>query len=78
MTDRPGQFKPKPRKPKKREVSRSFRIPPAVDRALASEAKQKGWTKSFLIREILISHLRFQKAAKQITNLEAPLVGDGL
>ena len=77
MTDRPGQFKPKPRKPKKREVSRSFRIPPAVDRALASEAKQKGWTKSFLIREILISHLRFQKVL-QITNLEAPLVGDGL
>jgi hypothetical protein len=50
------------RRPKKRVVSRSFRIPPAVDRALDAEARKKNWTKSFLIREILVGWLTFQKA----------------
>jgi predicted DNA-binding protein len=50
------------RRPRKKVVSRSFRIPPAVDRALDAEAKKKNWTKSFLIREILTGWLTFQKA----------------
>jgi hypothetical protein len=52
------------RKPKKREVSRSFRIPPDVDRALSDEARKKGWTKTFLIRDILHSWFKYQGAAK--------------
>ena len=50
------------RKPKKREISRSFRIPPDVDRALAAEADKRRWTKTFLIRDILVSWLQYQKA----------------
>jgi len=52
------------RKPKKREVSRSFRIPPAVDRELEAAAREKRWTKSFLIRDILVSWITFRKAQK--------------
>lgn len=40
-------------KPKKRVVSRSFRVPPAIDKMLDKAAAEKGWTKSHLIREIL-------------------------
>jgi hypothetical protein len=54
------------RKPKRRVVSRSFRIPPAVDRALDAEARKKGWTKSFLIREILSGWLVFQQAKGKV------------
>jgi hypothetical protein len=63
---------PTPRKPKKRVVSRSFRIPPDVDRALAVEARRKQWTKSFLIRDILVGWLVYRKAMKT----EQTLVGD--
>lgn len=52
------------RRPKKREVSRSFRCPPVVDRALGEAAKQKRWSKSFLICEILVSWLTYRNAAK--------------
>lgn len=52
------------RKPRKRVVSRSFRIPPQVDRALDAEAERKGWTKSFLIREILTNWLTYRRAMK--------------
>ncbi len=52
------------RKPKRRVVSRSFRIPPDVDKALDQAAAEKSWTKSFLIRDILISWLTFRKAQK--------------
>lgn len=52
------------RRPRKREVSRSFRIPPDVDRELAIAARQKRWSKSFLIREILCSWLSYRNAAK--------------
>lgn len=52
------------RRPKKREISRSFRIPPDVDRALAEEAIKRRWTKTFLIRDILCSWLSFQQAKK--------------
>ena len=51
------------RKPKKRVVSRSFRVPPAVDRALEQEARRLGWSKSFLIRDILVGWLRYRQAA---------------
>lgn len=50
------------RRPKRRVVSRSFRIPPDVDRALEKAAREKRWSKSFLIREILTSWLTYQKA----------------
>lgn len=55
-----------PRKPKRRVVSRSFRIPPAVDRALEAEARKKSWTKSFLIRDILVSWVNFQQAKGRV------------
>ena len=52
------------RKPKKREVSRSFRIPPDVDRALATAAMKRRWTKSFLIRDILVSWLKYWESSE--------------
>jgi flagellar basal body-associated protein FliL len=54
------------RKPKKRVVSRSFRIPPDVDKELERAAKEKRWSKSFLIRDILVSWLTFQKAEGKV------------
>ena len=57
---------PLPRRPKCRAVSRSFRIPPAVDRALDAAAREKQWTKSFLIRDILVGWLTFQKAKGKV------------
>lgn len=41
------------RKPRKRVVSRSFRLSPKEDRALEQEAVKKGWSKSMLIRDII-------------------------
>ena len=67
------------RRPKKREVSRSFRIPPDVDRELAVAAREKRWSKSFLIRDILVGWLTYRKAAsvhldvdKEKTNAPPP------
>lgn len=54
------------RRPKKRVVSRSFRIPPDVDKALDAEAARKQWTKSFLIRDIIVSWLTYQKAEGRV------------
>lgn len=54
------------RKPKRRVVSRSFRVPPDVDRALEVEARRKRWSKSFLIREILTSWLTYQQAEGKV------------
>jgi flagellar basal body-associated protein FliL len=54
------------RKPKKRVVSRSFRIPPDVDKALEAEARRLQWSKSFLIRDILVSWLRYQQAEGRV------------
>lgn len=54
------------RKPRKRVVSRSFRVPPDVDKALDAEARRKQWTKSFLIRDILVSWLTFQKVGGKV------------
>ena len=53
------------RRPKKRVVSRSFRIPPDVDRMLDAEARRKRWSKSFLIRDILVSWCTFQRAGEK-------------
>lgn len=50
------------RRPKRREVSRSFRVPPDVDRELEAAAREKRWSKSFLIRDILVGWLTFRKA----------------
>lgn len=52
------------RKPKKRVVSRSFRIPPDVDKELEAVAKEKRWSKSFLIRDILVGWLTYRKGIK--------------
>ena len=48
------------RRPKRKELSRSFRIPPDVDRALDAAAREKRWSKSFLIRDILVGWLTYR------------------
>ena len=53
---------PFPRKPKKRAVSRSFRVPPAVDRALDQEARKQNRSKSWLIVEIITAWFTYRKA----------------
>lgn len=53
------------RRPKKRVVSRSFRVPPDIDKALETEAAKKDWTKSFLIRDILVKWVRYQQGEKK-------------
>ena len=53
-------------RPKKRVVSRSFRIPPDVDQALDEIARGKEWSKSFLIRDILISFVRYHQAEGKV------------
>jgi predicted transcriptional regulator len=50
------------RKPNRRVVSRSFRVPPDVDKALDRIARDKGWTKSFLIRDVLVGYVQYQTA----------------
>ena len=45
---------PRPLKTKPRIVSRSFRVPPQVDRRLAVEARKLGMTKSSLIKYVLV------------------------
>ena len=50
------------RKPRKRVVSRSFRMEPAVDRELTRRAREKGVSKSWLIRDIIRGQLEFWKA----------------
>jgi hypothetical protein len=62
----------KTRKNKREVVSRSFRIPPQVDKLLAAEAKKKGWTKSFLIRDILFSWYTYQNASAKVEGVEVP------
>jgi predicted DNA-binding protein len=42
------------RKIARRFVSRSFRVPPKVDRRLALEARKLGMTKSSLIKFVLV------------------------
>jgi hypothetical protein len=54
------------KRPKKREVSRSFRIPPDVDRALDQAAAAKRWSKSFLIRDILVGWLTYHRQLKKV------------
>jgi hypothetical protein len=54
------------RRPRKREVSRSFRIPPDVDRELATAAREKRWSKSFLIRDILVGWLTYRNAGPKL------------
>jgi predicted transcriptional regulator len=54
------------RRPRKRVVSRSFRVPPDVDRELDRAAKEKRWSKSFLIREILQQWLTYQQAEGKV------------
>jgi hypothetical protein len=43
-------------------VSRSFRVPPDVDKMLDKEAARRGWTKSFLIKEIIFNWFVYHKA----------------
>ena len=56
------------RKPKKRSISRSFRIPPDVDAALEKEARKRRWTKTFLIRDILVGWLNFHQTDQKFVN----------
>ena len=57
------------RSPKKRVVSRSFRIPPEVDRMLSVEARKKDWSKSFLIKDILVGWYNFRTAKDKVENV---------
>jgi hypothetical protein len=57
------------RQPKRRAVSRSFRIPLEVDRMLEVEARKKGWSKSFLIRDVLVSWATYRKAEGKVKNV---------
>lgn len=50
------------RRPKRRVVSRSFRIPPEVDRALDAEARKQRRSKSWLITDILTGWFTYRKA----------------
>jgi predicted transcriptional regulator len=54
------------RRPRKRVVSRSFRIPPDIDRDLDAIAREKQWTKSFLIRDIIVSYISFHRAKARV------------
>jgi len=63
------------RKVGKRVVSRSFRVPPEMDRMLDAEAKRRGWTKSFLIKDIIHSWFTYQKATRQVEHA-APTAGE--
>jgi hypothetical protein len=54
------------RKVKKPSVARSMRLSPELDRALEKAARTKGWSKSFLIRDILFGWLTYQKAKARI------------
>jgi hypothetical protein len=54
------------RKPKKRKVARSFRCPPDLDRMLHNEAVKRGWSKTFLIEDILRGWCTYQKAKSRI------------
>jgi hypothetical protein len=62
------------RKPKRKKkvVSRSFRVLPEVDRFLNEHAAKKGWTKSFLIRDIIHSWFVYQTGANKVEGIEAP------
>lgn len=51
---------------KKRVVSRSFRVPPEVDKALDAEAARRQWSKSFLIKEIINNWFSFHRAKRKI------------
>jgi len=66
---RPLRATRKLRRPKKREVSRSFRIPPDVDRAIDRAAAAKRWSKSFLIRDILVSWLTYHRHLDKVADL---------
>ena len=54
------------RKPKRREVNRSFRVPIDIDNELGRAAAEKRWSKSFLIRDIIVSWITFHRAGKKL------------
>lgn len=54
------------RKVKRPSVSRSMRLPPEIDRELALAARKKGWSKSFLIRDILYGWVTYHKAKSKL------------
>jgi len=54
------------RKVKKQSVARSMRLPLQLDRELEKAARAKGWSKSFLIRDILFGWLTYHKTKSKI------------
>jgi hypothetical protein len=54
------------RKVKKPSVARSMRLSPELDRELEKAARARGWSKSFLIRDILFGWLTFHKTKSKI------------
>lgn len=64
---------PAKRQPKRRERMRSFRIPIALDRQLAAAARERGFSRSLLLREIVTSWLVFDgMTAPSNTMVEGP------
>jgi hypothetical protein len=59
------------RKPKNREVMRSFRITRALDRELTAAACKRKWSKSFLIRDIIEGWLVFDRTSATVDALHA-------
>jgi hypothetical protein len=64
---------PVKRQPKRRERMRSFRIPVALDRQLAAAARERGFSRSMLLREIVTGWLVFDgMTAPSNTMVEGP------
>ena len=54
------------RKPRKRVVSRSFRVTPEIDRELGQAAREKDCSKSWLIVDIIKGWLAFRRAKEKV------------
>lgn len=58
------------RRPKKKMASRSFRCSLEVDRMLDQEARRRGWTKSFLIKDIIHNWFSYHKAKRKVEDVD--------
>lgn len=57
------------RRPAKRQVTRTFRVPPATDKAIEKVCRERDVSKSTLIREILEGWLIYHKALEKIASV---------
>ena len=71
---------PRKRQPRRREVMRSFRIPIALDRQLATAARKRGFSRSLLLRDIVTGWLTFEnvpKSAERLAEREIEEIASG-